>query len=276
MNPGIKFKSFSSGSCGNCYFLGYVDSEGKLSDAILIDAGVSPRRIRRELQRENLDPESIRAVLVTHDHLDHIRSLGSFCKTLKLPVWVPPALDTALRRHPFTKLQFASFSNVLSGEGWTAIPGTGLEAKWFEVPHDAKFTVGYSLIFHGRRFVFVTDCGKLTDEAVEEASKADTVVFESNYDADMLRNGPYPEELKARMCGGNGHISNDECADAVRRFFHPGLRQLFLCHLSDHNNTPELAFRAVGKALDEVAPPEGPRPQLVPLPRETPSALFNL
>ena len=124
----------------------------------------------------------------------------------------------------------------------------------------------------------MTDAGRVTDEAIAFAKESDTVVFESNYDMDMLMSGPYPHELKMRIMNGHGHLSNDECASAIRRFWHPGLRNLFLCHLSENNNTPRLAFEATRAVLDELstADSQSRKTALRPLPRTSPSGLIIL
>ena len=137
------------------------------------------------------------------------------------------------------------------------------------VPHDATQTLGYAIMIDGYKFVIMTDIGRMTKEALDLASQADTVVIESNYDPVMLKNGPYPPELQDRIRNGFGHLSNQECARAVAQFSHSGLRNVFLCHLSEHNNTPELARDCTRAVLD-------PAIRLVPLPRECPSVWFNL
>jgi phosphoribosyl 1,2-cyclic phosphodiesterase len=114
----------------------------------------------------------------------------------------------------------------------------------------------------------MTDIGHMTEEALSWARQADTVVIESNYDPEMLRFGPYPPDLQARIRGGHGHLSNPECAEAISAFRHEGLRHLFLCHLSEHNNTPELAYRTSLEAAGGIP--------LVPLPRQTASPLYIL
>ena len=121
----------------------------------------------------------------------------------------------------------------------------------------------------------MTDVGRMTDEAVEYARTADTVVIESNYDIDMLMAGPYTYELKMRIVQGCGHLSNDECASAVRRFFHSGLKNIFLCHLSENNNTHDLAYSASAKALEELGVKKG-TVALRCLPRQYPSQMFTL
>mgnify|MGYP003303209583 CR=1 FL=1 len=236
----ILFKSLSSGSCGNCYYLCLKDPDGSRIP-ILIDAGVSPRRLRKELAFNGLSAAEVRAILVTHDHMDHIRSLGSYCKHLRWPVWTTPTLHNALSRHTMTSGHIEPYRKELS-TGWNDIVPGRIRARFFQVPHDATQTVGYAIMLDEFKFVLMTDIGRMTPEGLSFAGQADAVVIESNYDPDMLKNGPYPVELQQRIRNGHGHLSNPECADAIGRFSHEGLRHIFLCHLSEHNNTPELAM----------------------------------
>jgi len=269
----VKFKSFSSGSCGNCYFLGIFNDgpagEGTHCEAgILIDAGVSPRRLKKLLQEEGMSFDDFSAMLITHDHLDHIRSLGSYCKYLQKPVWTTPTLIKALSGHFMTGTWLGGVKRKLD-EGWNDIVPGRIKARAFEVPHDATQTVGYAIMLDDYRFVIMTDVGAVPAEALDYARQADTVVIESNYDLEMLRHGPYPKDLQDRICQGHGHLSNAECAAAISIFAHDGLKNIFLCHLSEHNNTPELALGTTRPSV-----PEGIR--LEALPRQTPSELFEL
>lgn len=263
----VKFMSLSSGSCGNCYFL--TDGE----NGILIDAGVSMRRLKKSLQEYNLDMNSFSAILVTHDHLDHIRHLGSFCKRISKPVYTTETIHNALARHTFTAPTIAPCRRVLTEGEWNEV--AGFRVRYFVVPHDATQTVGYAIELHDHKFVIMTDIGRMTDEAVNFARQADTVVIESNYDMDMLMRGPYTYELKMRIVQGCGHLSNDECASAIKRFWHPGLRNLFLCHLSENNNTHDLAYECAAAALEEIGVEKG-RVSLRCLPRQYPSPFFSL
>ena len=242
----LKFLSLSSGSCGNCYFL----SDGK--SGLLIDAGVTVRRLKKTLMEHGLDTDSFQAVLVTHDHLDHIRHLGSYCKHLKKPVYATSVLHGALANHTFTRDYIADYRSVLpDGDPLRIclrkdVPEAELPlVSHFIVPHDATQTVGYFIEWNGVNFFLMTDAGRVTDESIEYARRSDAVVFESNYDPGMLIGGPYPHDLKMRICQGNGHLSNDECAS--------GLKNLFLCHLSENNNTPSLAFASAAEALRSIS-----------------------
>lgn len=263
----VKFMSLSSGSCGNCYYLGTENS------GILIDAGVSLRRLKKAFAEYGLDSASFSAVLVTHDHLDHIRHLGSYCKRLSKPVYTAGAIHQALARHTFTASAIGACRRELEADRWNDV--AGMSVRYFTVPHDATQTVAYAIIVEGHRFLIMTDAGRVTDEAVEFASKADTVVIESNYDMDMLMGGKYTYELKMRIVQGCGHLSNDECASAIKRFWHPSLKNIFLCHLSENNNTQELAYNCAREALDGLGVERG-TVALCCLPRRHPSAMFFL
>ena len=268
MTSTIKFKSLSSGSCGNCYFLGVFNDAGKAQAGILIDAGVSPRSLKREFIHEGLSFDDFQAILITHDHHDHIRSLGSYCKHVHKPVWATGKLMRALSTSYLTGEDFIPLRRTFSDTWNEIVPGL-ISARWFEVPHDATQTIGFAIILDGYKYVHITDCGRMTDEAINWCRQADTVTLESNYDPYMLRHGPYPKDLQDRICMGRGHLSNGECAEALRQIDHEGLKNVFLCHLSEHNNTPQLALEACRPALDE-----GKR--IIPLPRQTASPMFTL
>ena len=272
----LKFLSLSSGSSGNCYFL----TDGK--SGIMIDAGVSMRRLKKELLSKGFSLDSFQAVIVTHDHMDHIRHLGAWCKHYGKPVFATRTLHEALSFHTFTRDWIMPCRRVLS-EGENVIFPDDCDSpriRFFVVPHDATQTVGYFIEWGERSFFLMTDAGRVTEEAMEYASMADAVVIESNYDTGMLIGGPYPHELKMRICKGNGHLSNDECAEAIRRFWHPGLKNIFLCHLSENNNTPSLAFNASAEALRSIVCDDGTTAKeitnLQTLPRTSPSAVFTI
>lgn len=246
----MRFISFSSGSCGNCYLL-----LGPTS-GLMIDAGVGIRRVKKELEAIKLGYDNISAILITHDHGDHIRSLGSFCKRLTPPVWTTAKLQDALAFHPFTRDWIGPCRQVLEPGVWNPVT-EDFDVRFFVVPHDATQCVGYVIRCEEELFVLMTDLGHITPEALKWASVAQTMVVESNYDFEMLMGGSYPQELKDRISHGIGHLSNDACADAICRFMHPGLRNIFLCHLSGNNNTPELAYDSALAALESMGIEKG-------------------
>ncbi|MCD8313710.1 MAG: MBL fold metallo-hydrolase [Bacteroidales bacterium] len=264
----IRFMSLSSGSCGNCYFIGTEDA------GILIDAGVSLRRLKKGLEEAGLSMNSFSSILVTHDHADHIRHLGSYCKKLLRPVYTTDVLRRALSTHTFTRDYFPDFAKTLETGQWNEIDG--FRVRYFVVPHDATQTVGYAIIIGSYKIVIMTDVGRVTDEAIAFARQADTVIVESNYDIDMLMGGSYPADLKVRISDGTGHLSNDDCAGAILRFLHPELRHIFLCHLSENNNTPKLAYDCSAAVLEQACADWPRTPALSCLPRTYPSKLFIL
>ena len=264
----IVFQSLSSGSCGNCYFL-HIDGENG-GAGIIIDAGVSMRRMKMELLKNGFTYDDVDAVLVTHDHMDHIHNLGPYCKRLMKPVWMTRKLRGSLATHWMTGEYLGPVAKSLNDDGWSEIVPGRIRARHFIVPHDATQTVGYCIDLEGYIFVIMTDIGRMTEEALGYASQASTVVIEANYDLAMLRSGPYPIELQDRICGGHGHLSNAECAEAIRAFMHPGLENIFLCHLSEHNNTPRKATEACDPEI------EGTGIRLLALPRQTASPMFIL
>ena len=185
----VRFLSFSSGSCGNCSILLRETPAGPAG--LLIDAGVSLRRLKRILAENGLSPACLRGVLVTHDHLDHIRHLGSFCKSLSLPVFAAGTLHRSLAVHTFTKDHIAPCRRVLS-EGWNGV-AEGFEVRFFPVPHDATETVGFAVRVEGHRFLLMTDLGEIPAEAMALARLADTVVIGMGYSWQMALTAAFVE-----------------------------------------------------------------------------------
>lgn len=260
----VSFLSLSSGSNGNCYFF----ADGRTS--FLIDLGIGARTIKKRLAEHGFDLDSVDAVFVTHDHFDHIKSLGTFTERYQKPVYLTRTLEKALRRNFCTAGRLKGCVRYLE-EGEVTVLSDNLAVTPFVVPHDATQTVGYHFTFSGERFTVMTDLGEVTDEAVHYASLADHLIVESNYDVDMLMTGPYTPELKHRILTQHGHLSNEQTASLLRRSAHEGLRDVYLCHLSANNNTPALAFGSAQKTLGSV----GSRASLHCLPRSCASELFT-
>jgi len=259
----VKFVSLSSGSNGNCYYI------GNESVAFLIDVGIGGRTIKKRLSDIGISFDSIDFVLVTHDHGDHIKCLGLLTQRFHKPVYTTQTLHKALSRNFFTAGKLSGCVHHIE-EGKTE-DICGVSVTPFVVPHDATQTVGYFIEISGEKFTVMTDLGEVTDDAVSYASKADHLIVEANYDVDMLVCGPYPPMLKSRIMSGNGHLSNEQTASLVRRAAHPELKDIFLCHLSEHNNTPEIAFNAVKETLGKI----NSQASLTCLPRMQTSNLYQ-
>lgn len=260
----VRFVSLSSGSNGNCYYFGDDRS------AFLIDIGIGTRTIKKRLAEHDLSIDSVEAVFVTHDHFDHIKSLGTFTERFRKPVYLTRTLEGALRHNFCTAGRLKGCVRFLE-EGKETTLGEHFRITAFVVPHDATQTVGYHFVLAGERFTVMTDLGEVTDEAVRYASLADHLVVESNYDVDMLMTGPYPPELKSRILTRHGHLSNEQTASLLRRSRHDDLRDVYLCHLSANNNTPDLAFASAKKTLESI----GSQASLHCLPRSASSELFT-
>ena len=240
----ISFVSLSSGSNGNCYYLGNEEI------AFLIDVGIGPRTIKKRLKENGLTIDRVAFILVTHDHIDHIKHLGSIASRLKLPVLATQSVHDSLLNHPCTR-------GMLKGLRRDILPGIPfmvgeIEITAFTVPHDATETVGYHINFFGELFTVITDIGSITEEVVMYSRMANHLVIEANYDYNMLVEGDYPPYLIERIRGGNGHLSNEETALAMREIYHPGLKNVFMCHLSENNNNPDLVYRAVYDSLNQI------------------------
>ena len=240
----VRFLSLSSGSNANCYYIGNGDG------GLLIDLGVGVRTLKKRLAEHDISFDNINMVLITHDHIDHIRSLGSFTERYKKPVFATETLHKALHTHFCTRGSLSGCVNILEEDVCYRSGDIGITA--FSVPHDATQTLGYHIDFEGVKFTFLTDMGHPTDKAVKYASKANHLIVEANYDIDMLLRGPYAKSLKMRILEDTGHLSNDQTASLVRRAFHPELKSIHLAHLSKNNNTPKLALHTVKEALCEI------------------------
>ena len=210
---------------------------------LLIDAGISMRRIEQSLARAGLTVNDIAGVLITHEHADHISGLGMLLKHYDLTVYAPhtvgarlcgmlPAAADRLRVVPVGEL----------------FPVGGVRVRAFHTPHDTDESVGYR-VEGGGCFALATDMGEVTDEVLDGLLGADTVLIESNHDLDMLRDGPYPPQLKRRILSDHGHLSNTDCALLAARLAQAGTGTVILGHLSRENNRPALALEECEKAL---------------------------
>ena len=233
----MKVRIFASGSSGNCMSL----SSG--GTHILIDAGISMRRIESSLRGAGLELKDISGVLITHEHSDHISGLKMLIKYYGIPVYAPHTVANRLRG---MLPDIDSCPNIISvGEPF----GLGsLLVRAFHTPHDTDESVGYR-VEGGGCFAMATDMGHVTEEVLEALTGADTVLIEANHDVDMLSYGAYPVYLKRRILSNRGHLSNENCAKLALYLCQHGTRQIVLGHLSKENNRPELALSAVRTQL---------------------------
>lgn len=263
----IRFMSLGSGSSGNCYYLA-TDTY-----SILIDAGVGIRSIKKTFKDYNLNIQELKAILITHDHADHIKAVGNLAKKYNIPVYTTQEIHKGMQRsYCMTEKLSAEHTCLLYKE--TPIQLGDFNVTCFEVPHDGTDNVGYFIEADNKTFAFLTDMGHITPTAATYISRANYLILEANYDDEMLQMGPYPPHLKVRIAGANGHMSNRDTAQFLAEHFPPDLKYLWLCHLSKDNNHPELAYKTVELALKKRDIIAGRDVQVIPLKRTLPSELY--
>ncbi len=262
------FRCFASGSSGNCYYLG-TQRQG-----VLIDAGISARQIQKYLREMQLDFQNIMAVLVTHDHADHIRAVGTLGERVHLPIFTTSLIHEGIDRNYGVREKLKTSRRYFEkGQEWEL---ASMRINTFGIEHDSTDCVGYSIDYLGQRFVIMTDCGCMNPEMESYIRTANHLVIEANHDEHMLLNGPYPTYLKERILSPRGHQSNDTCGELLERNYHPGLRNVWLCHLSLENNDPNVAMETVSSYLEEIDILPGRDIFLKPLERMTPSPVYIL
>ena len=227
-----------SSSSGNSHFIGTP------SGGILIDAGVSCRRLVNALRQNDIPPEAVKAVFITHNHSDHISGLRVFENCFKAPVFASgETLD-----YLFDNGHLAPETDC--GEIGGGVDASGFFVSSFSTPHDAPGSVGYKIHTpDGKICCVCTDLGYVTDEIDTELRGSDLVLLESNYDESMLRNGGYPYVLKQRIASKTGHLSNKDSAREVRVLIESGTQRIILGHLSRENNTPIVAENTLLREL---------------------------
>lgn len=265
----LKFISFGSGSSGNSYAL-YSDN-----DALMIDAGVGVRTLKKHAKNYGLAMTRVHSLLVTHDHADHIKCVGSMSHELNLPVYATEEVHKGIDRN------YCVVHKVDASLRRYIVPGNTVELDSFRVtpfsvPHDSSDNVGYHIETQGVTFCIITDAGRVTEEMGQYISRANFLVLEANHDVEMLQNGPYPQHLKIRIQSGTGHLNNQACGEAIAQYMSEQLRHVWLCHLSEENNHPELARKTVEAVLRSYGIVVGKDLQLDVLKRTMPTGPYDL
>ena len=230
--------TLASGSSGNCTLI----TEGET--AVLIDAGISARRITTALAQLELSPAQLSGILITHEHTDHVSGLKTLLKNFDIPIFAPRTVASHLYRSIVGIEDF--LRPLVSGQderlgGFSVLP--------FRTPHDTPESVGYRLTGEEASFGLCTDLGHVTDEVLEGLLGVNVALIEANHDPQMLRDGPYPPMLKRRILSEHGHLSNEDCACLAAALFESGTGSIVLGHLSRENNSPGLAKETVRTAL---------------------------
>lgn len=263
-----KFFSLGSGSSGNCYYLGCKDY------GILIDAGIGMRSVKKALLEYGASLSKISAILITHDHADHTKNVGAFGDKYNIPIYATEYVHQGIQRNIRVKADLISTKRVIEKE--VSFKINDFEITAFEVPHDSIDNVGYWIKFNEQNLVLITDIGRITETIKNYANKANHLIIEANYDDEMLLKGRYPHYLKQRIVSGMGHLSNGLLAEFIGEIYSDRLKNIWLCHLSQDNNRPELAYETIKNTLTEKGAIVGKNIHLEALSRHKVSGLREL
>jgi len=233
----MKLCSIASGSSGNCIYVGSNNTN------LLVDAGISAKRIESGLSEIDILPDTIQGILITHEHSDHISGLGILARRYHIPIYA--TYETA-----FALQQIKSLGDVPQELYHFIKPNetfliNDINIEPFSTSHDASNPVCYTMQSEGQKVGIATDLGKYDDYIVSKLDDSDVLLIEANHDVNMLMVGKYPYYLKQRILGDRGHLSNDTSADLISKLIHPRLKNILLAHLSKENNYEELAYETV-------------------------------
>jgi phosphoribosyl 1,2-cyclic phosphodiesterase len=241
---GVSVSMLASGSRGNCAIVASARTK------ILVDAGLSCRETFKRMKSLGDDPRSLSAILITHEHCDHIYGLATLAKRLRIPVFMTGATHQAwaraLRDKNGERPQLEKLERFESGRSFQV---GDIAVKPFTIPHDAADPVGFTFRAEGVKVGIATDLGYLPVSVRDHLSGCDVLVMESNHDLEMLRGGPYPWSVKQRVMSRVGHLSNEALADFFSNDYDNSATFVVLAHLSEENNHPEIARRGAEKAL---------------------------
>jgi len=236
-----RFCTLFSGSGGNCSYIGCG------GNGVLIDAGVSAKKIEQALLDREILPQSIQAILITHEHIDHVQGIKTLVKRYHFPLYGSRGTLEALAASGLIPPE----AELHEMDGVQAVGD--MQVRSFRTSHDSAESVGYTVeTATGRRVGICTDTGVITKDAWDAVQGCHLVQMESNHDVDMVRFGSYPYPLKQRILSDNGHLSNDTCAKALPILAQNGATRFVLSHLSPNNNTPTLAYATSLNALTDA------------------------
>lgn len=236
----FQFRSLFSGSSGNCSLAQTNTTK------ILIDAGESAKKIANSLESMQIDPRCINAILITHEHSDHVKGLGTLSRKYNIPVYANKetweAMDSQREKMNEDNIKLFTFEKFNIGD---------IEIKPFSIPHDAANPCGFNLFHENKKMSIATDVGHINKDVISHLANSSFLLIEANYEPEILKYSPYPYLLKERIKGPNGHLSNIDAGKTISYLSNYGLKNVMLGHLSNENNFPELAYKTVVENLIE-------------------------
>jgi len=244
--------------------------------SILLDAGISMRSLKKHLKDNGIILEhDVTAVFVTHDHADHIKSVGNIANDCGISIYATQLVHEGIACNRCLKIDVPTSCKAFVEKGKTLELGN-FRIMPFDVPHDSRDCVGYVVEADGVRFCLITDIGHVTDTIREQVGLANYLVLESNHDVNMLLMGKYSPYLKERISSDRGHLNNEQAAMLLAEYATPRLRHVWLCHLSEENNHPELARKTAEAVLRQHGIIPGVDFGLDILKRKSPSKFYSL
>lgn len=236
----LKFTTLASGSGGNCIYIGTENTN------IIIDAGISGIKVENALKEIDISPNDLDAIFVTHEHADHIDGVGVLSRRYNLPIYATEG----------TWENMAKIGEIASKNKNIIYPDENiifndLILTPFSVPHDASEPVCYTIKYDNKKIAVATDMGHITKNIIENLRFCDAIILESNHDISMLKNGDYPINLKERVLGKFGHISNEIAGKLLACIMNEKLKNVILAHISKDNNSPDLVYNTIKNILEE-------------------------
>jgi phosphoribosyl 1,2-cyclic phosphodiesterase len=248
----VRITVLASGSRGNCAVV------ASSTTRILVDAGLSCREILNRMRQAGEDPETLSAIVITHEHSDHIGGLKVLARRLKVPVYMTGPTHKAWFRMIRNEAKRAGaeardLERLEFFEAGRSFQIGNVDIYPFTIKHDAVDPVAFTFKVDRVKLGIVTDLGRITENVKQHIRGCDVLMIESNHDLEMLRNGPYPWSVKQRIGSADGHLSNDALAEFFRKDYDGGAAFLILAHLSEQNNLPEIARMVAERALGRHA-----------------------
>lgn len=241
----MKLSSIASGSKGNCILVEDRDT------TILVDVGISKKKVEEGLSSFHRTPDEIDGILITHEHSDHIKGLGVFLRKYNVPVYATEkTVDYILNQSNIGKVDSDLFFTIEKNKSFDL---KDIRVSPLQISHDAVDPVCYRFdedSIHNKSCAIATDLGEVTPDLIRSLQELDGILVESNHDVRMLQMGPYPYNLKQRIWGSKGHLSNEACGHFINQLISDRLKKIVLGHLSQENNYPELAFQAVRNEIN--------------------------
>lgn len=233
----MRLVPIASGSSGNCIYVGSNNAH------LLVDVGISAKRITQGLLELDIKPEELDGILITHEHVDHIGGLGVMCRKYNIPVYATAGTIDAIKR--YDKLGPVDEDIFHSIEADNKFCLKDITVNAMHTSHDVVDPVAFSFESNGKKTAIATDLGTYNDYIIERLKGLDAILLEANHDVRMLQVGPYPYWLKQRILSDEGHLSNELSGRLLSSILHDNLQKVILGHLSKENNMPELAYETV-------------------------------